>query len=252
MRRRFLGVPVDLLRYSEAVESVLAWVETRESRTAHFCDVHLLVTAHDERAVGETLDAGTLNATDGVPLVWLARLLGHRAERVCGPDLMLTVMDRGRTREARHYLYGGTPEVVERLERRLTTMFPGLLIVGTWSPPFTAQTEADLEADLKRIEAPSPDFVWVGLGAPKQDLWVEAARRRLHVAGLMAVGAAFDIHSGNTRRAPAWMQRTGTEWLFRLASEPRRLWRRYMISNARFACLAARQLVATLVRERTR
>jgi N-acetylglucosaminyldiphosphoundecaprenol N-acetyl-beta-D-mannosaminyltransferase len=120
--------------------------------------------------------------------------------------------------------------------------------VGAWSPPYGPQTNDELEADLERIQAAAPDFVWVGLGAPKQDLWIESARHRLRVAGLMAVGAAFDFHSGTRRRAPRWMRRSGLEWLFRLASEPRRLWRRYAMTNTRFVYLALRQIAGHRLR----
>jgi N-acetylglucosaminyldiphosphoundecaprenol N-acetyl-beta-D-mannosaminyltransferase len=156
---------------------------------------------------------------------------------------MLAVMDRGRESGTRHYLYGGAPDVAEGLRQRLTSKLPGLNVVGAWSPPFRPPTAGELDADLARIQAASPDFVWVGLGAPKQEYWVEEARHRLHVAGILAVGAAFDFHSGTKRRAPRWMQRTGTEWLFRLASEPRRLWRRYLVTNTRFVALAAAEVV---------
>jgi N-acetylglucosaminyldiphosphoundecaprenol N-acetyl-beta-D-mannosaminyltransferase len=242
-RLRILGVPIDVMLFEEAVEIVLGWMEDPASRTAHFCNVHLVVTAHDSRPLLEALESGTLNATDGMPLVWMARHLGARGERVPGPDLMLAVMDRGRAHDARHYLYGGAPGVAEALERRLVADLPGLQVVGAWSPPFSPPTADELDADLVRIQVASPDFVWVGLGAPKQEYWVEQARGRLRVAGVMTVGAAFDFHSGAKRRAPHWMQRTGLEWLYRLAREPRRLVRRYLTTNTRFVFLVARQLV---------
>lgn len=242
-RLPLLGIPIDVLAFGDAVGSVLGWLDDPASRTAHFCNVHLLVTAHDRPEVRRDLEAGTLNATDGMPLVWLARRLGVRGDRVPGPDLMLEVMSRGRGRGATHYLYGGGPGVAEGLATRLAARLPGLRIVGTWSPPFAPPSPAELEADLERIRAAAPDFVWVGLGAPKQEAWVEAARGRLKVAGVLAVGAAFDFHSGSRRRAPRWMQHLGLEWLFRLLSEPRRLWRRYAVTNTRFLILAARQIL---------
>jgi N-acetylglucosaminyldiphosphoundecaprenol N-acetyl-beta-D-mannosaminyltransferase len=165
---------------------------------------------------------------------------------------MLAVMDRGRALDAGHYLYGGAPGVADQLERRLSAKLPGLRVVGVWSPPFTPPTTDELEADLARIQAASPDFVWVGLGAPKQEQWVEEVRGRLRVAGILAVGAAFDFHSGSKRRAPTWMQHSGLEWLFRLASEPRRLRRRYGITNTRFVLLAARELSSPTARRRAR
>jgi N-acetylglucosaminyldiphosphoundecaprenol N-acetyl-beta-D-mannosaminyltransferase len=250
-RLRIIGVPVDVMRFEEAVGTVLGWMADPASRTAHFCNVHLTVSAHDSHNLLETLESGTLNATDGMPLVWMARRLEAEGDRVPGPDLMLAVMDRGRALGARHYLYGGGRGVAETLGRRLEADLPGLQVVGALSPPFRPPTPDELEADLTRIRVASPDFVWVGLGAPKQEYWVEQARGRLRVAGILAVGAAFDFHSGSKRRAPRWMQRTGTEWLFRLAREPRRLWRRYAVTNTRFLFLGARQLIEVWARHRT-
>lgn len=243
-----LNVPIDVLRFDEAVDTVLGWLAEPASRTAHFCNAHLTVTAHDSRGLLETLRKGDLNATDGMPLVWMARRLGTFGDRVAGPDLMRAVMDRGRPAAATHYLYGGGPGVAAALQRRLESELPGLRIVGASFPPFRPLALAELDADLQGIQATGPDFVWVGLGAPKQEYWVEEARGRLQVAGILAVGAAFDFHSGLKRRAPRWMQRSGTEWLFRLASEPRRLWRRYAVTNSRFLLLAARQLVGRVAR----
>ena len=240
-------MPIDVLAFEDAVDTVVGWMDDPSSRTAHFCNVHLTVTAHDSVGLLETLERGSLNATDGMPLVWMARRLGVRGDRVPGPDLMLAVMDRGRARGARHYLYGGAPGVAEALERRLLADLPGLHVAGVFSPPFTPQAEL-LDVDLARIQATVPDYVWVGLGAPKQEFWVEEARDRLHAAGILAVGAAFDFHSGSKRRAPRWMQRTGLEWLYRLASEPRRLWRRYLVTNTRFVLLAVRQLARSRAR----
>lgn len=239
-----LGVPVHATTFEEVVTAVLGWAEARDSRTAHFCNVHLLVMAHDDPVIGTALSGATFVATDGLPLVWLARLLGRPAERVAGPDLMLAVMDLGRAEGVRHYLYGATPVVLQELQRRLLDRLPGLVIVGAAAPPFGAQHDDDLSIDLERIRESGADLVWVGLGAPKQDLWVEEVRHRIHVGGLLAVGAAFDFHAGTRRRAPRWMQRSGTEWLFRLLLEPRRLWRRYATTNTRFVVLAARQLLS--------
>lgn len=241
-------MPIDVLRFEDAVATVLGWMVEPTSRTAHFCNVHLVVTAHDSRSLLEKLENGSLNATDGMPLVWMAGLLGMRGQRVPGPDLMRSVMDRGRAVGARHFLYGGAPGVAEALERRLGAELPGIEVVGVSAPPFRPSTALELDADLTRIQAAHPDFVWVGLGAPKQEYWVEEARSRLQVAGLLAVGAAFDFHSGGKRRAPRWMQHVGLEWLYRLASEPRRLWRRYVVTNTKFLFLAVRQLARSWAR----
>jgi N-acetylglucosaminyldiphosphoundecaprenol N-acetyl-beta-D-mannosaminyltransferase len=146
----------------------------------------------------------------------------------------------------RHFFYGGGPGVAERLAKRLQERFGGLLIAGTWSPPFGELTAADEEAMIDRITSSKPDIVWVGLSTPKQERWMARYVGRLPVPVLIGVGAAFDMHAGLKRQAPRWMQRSGLEWLFRLATEPRRLWRRYLLNNPRFICRLALQSLGVI------
>jgi len=172
---------------------------------------------------------------DGMPLVWLSRLRGHHhVQRVYGPDLMLACCEASIRNGYRHFFYGGGPGVAERLAKRLGQRFDGLQVVGTWTPPFRDLTTAEEEALIDRIASSKPDIVWVGLSTPKQERWMARYIGRLPAAVLIGVGAAFDMHAGITRQAPRWMQRSGLEWLFRLATEPRRLWRRYLTNNPRF------------------
>jgi N-acetylglucosaminyldiphosphoundecaprenol N-acetyl-beta-D-mannosaminyltransferase len=178
---------------------------------------------------------------DGMPLVLLARRRGIKAQRVCGPDFMPALVERGVPLGRTHFFFGGAPGVPEELARRLGEAYPGLKVVGTMSPPFREPTAEEEEELVAEINAAKPDYVWVGLGAPKQDLWVASHRERLEASALLAVGAAFDFHSGRRRRAPHWMQRTGTEWLFRLLMEPRRLASRYTVVNARFLWLVLKE-----------
>jgi N-acetylglucosaminyldiphosphoundecaprenol N-acetyl-beta-D-mannosaminyltransferase len=178
-----------------------------------------------------------------MPLIWVGRRLGlaHLEGRVYGPDLMLAAMDRGREVGLRHYLHGSTDEVLTVLEAELRRRLPGVDIVGREAPPFrelTAEEELALEQHLDRLR---PDIVWVGLGTPKQDLFVHDFRHRTP-STFVAVGAAFDFISGAKRQAPVWMQERGLEWAYRLAHEPRRLGRRYLVGNAGF--------VAGMVRDR--
>jgi N-acetylglucosaminyldiphosphoundecaprenol N-acetyl-beta-D-mannosaminyltransferase len=178
---------------------------------------------------------------DGVPLVWLARRRGTKAERVAGPDFLPALVQRGLPLGRSHFFFGGPPGLPDELARRLSEAYPGVRIVGTISPPFRPLTQEEDDAFVAQINAAKPDYVWVGLGTPKQDLWVASHRPRLEAAALLAVGAAFDVHAGKRRRAPRWMQRTGTEWLFRLLVEPRRLARRYTVVNARFLWLVVKE-----------
>lgn len=202
----------------------------------HFATVHTLVEAQENAQLREALSQGVVEP-DGMPLVWLGRRAGLRVERVCGPDFMPAVIERGLPYGRTHYFYGGAGGVPEGLAARLAASYPGMQIAGTMSPPFRALSPDEEAAIIAEINNAAPDYVWVGLGAPKQDVWVAANRAHLHAPVLLGVGAAFDFHAGTRRRAPRWMQRTGTEWLFRLASEPRRLAGRYTRVNLRFVRL---------------
>jgi N-acetylglucosaminyldiphosphoundecaprenol N-acetyl-beta-D-mannosaminyltransferase len=238
-RISILGVDVSVLAYEPAVERLLHAITSRERLRVHFCTVHMIIEATADESLRARLNEADIVAPDGMPLVWVARLRGQRMERVCGPDVMPALLDRGRAIGARHFFYGGAPGVAERLAARMTARYPGLEVVGTHCPPFRRLTEAEDAEVVRMIEESGADCVWVGLGSPKQEHWLAEHRARLSVPLLLAVGAAFDFHSGTKRRAPRLMQRTGTEWLFRLASEPRRLLGRYVRTNARFLWLLA-------------
>lgn len=212
---------------------------------AHFCTTHTLVEASDNARLRDVLNHPEAVASpDGMPLVWVGRAMGQSVGRVCGPDLMPLLIDRSREQGARHFFYGGAPGVADALAAKLAERFPGMILAGTHSPPFRALSDEEDAAEIELINAAKPDYVWVGLGSPKQDLWIGDHRSRLDAAVLFAVGAAFDFHSGGLRRAPVWMQRSGTEWLYRLMAEPRRLLRRYTVVNSKFALLLARQILS--------
>jgi N-acetylglucosaminyldiphosphoundecaprenol N-acetyl-beta-D-mannosaminyltransferase len=234
-----LGVGVNAISYERTIRRLLDAITRRERLRVHFCTVHMIIEATEDQTLRARLNAADIVAPDGMPLVWIARLRGHRIERVCGPDTMATLLDRGRAIGARHFFYGGAPGVAEQLAAHMIARYPGLNVVGTHCPAFRPLT-ADENAEVVRlIEESGADCVWVGLGSPKQEHWLAEHRERLSAPLLLAVGAAFDFHSGTKRRAPRFMQRTGTEWLFRLASEPRRLLGRYVRTNAMFVWLLA-------------
>lgn len=237
-----LGVRVNAAPFDAVLQTVLAAPDTGGRLAIHFATAHTIVEANRSAAVRSALSVGLVEP-DGMPIVWLGRRAGLGAERVCGPDFMPTLIERGIPLGRSHFFYGGTPEIVDALARGFARRFPGLRVAGTHSPPFRALT-ADEDAQVTDlINAAAPDYVWVGLGAPKQDLWVADHRSRLDAPALLAVGAAFEFHSGRRRRAPRWMQRSGTEWLFRLVSEPRRLVGRYTSGNLAFLrLLLAREL----------
>lgn len=231
-----LGVRVNVGSFDDAVEAVLRAPDNGERLALHFATGHSLVEANRNPQMLAALNSDVVEP-DGVPLVWLARRRGAKAERVCGPDFLPALVRRGVPLGRTHFFFGGAPGVPEELARRLRRAYPGVRIVGTISPPFRPLTHEEEEFFEAAINAAKPDYVWVGLGTPKQDLWVASHRSRLEAAALLAVGAAFDLHARRKRRAPRWMQRTGTEWVFRLLTEPRRLAGRYTVGNVRLLWL---------------
>lgn len=226
------GIRIDALTLDQAVAAVLG---SAGPRAVHLCNVYTVSLALRDRPYTQCLNRGDLNLPDGMPLVWIARRLGltHIATRVNGSALMTLCLDRGRDHAVKHYLYGSTPEVLGALRQQIETNAPGALIVGIESPPFQPLTVEELGRAANRMAEAGADVVWVGLGTPKQDISVDHFRQ-LGDATYVAVGAAFDFLAGTKKQAPRWMQRSGLEWLFRLATEPRRLWKRYLVGNTRF------------------
>ena len=235
---QLLGIRINSAPFNDVLEMVLSAPDAGDRLAIHFATAHTLVEAQENAPLRQALNRGLVEP-DGMPLVWLGRRRGGAVERVCGPDFMPAVIRRGVPLGRAHFFYGGAPGVPEALAARLARRYPGMRVAGTLSPPFRALSRSESEAIAESINAAAPDYVWVGLGTPKQDLWVANNRPRLHAAALLAVGAAFDFHAGRRRRAPKWMQRTGTEWVYRFLTEPRRLGGRYTATNARFVGLVA-------------
>jgi N-acetylglucosaminyldiphosphoundecaprenol N-acetyl-beta-D-mannosaminyltransferase len=242
-RINVLGVGIAATTMARAIAMVESWRRDGRRDYACFVSVHGVVTAQRDKAVRDALNGAGLAAADGMPMVWWSRRAGHgQAGRVCGPDFMTALCARSAAQGHSHYFYGGNPDVLERLVSRLQQRHPGLRVAGYRSPPYRALTPEEDAADIAAINATKPDFVWVGLGMPKQEKWMAAHAGKVQAAALLGVGAAFDFHAGAMARAPLWMQQAGLEWLFRLASEPRRLAGRYLIGNTIFVVNAVQQL----------
>lgn len=242
-RVNILGVGVTPLDLAQAVATLDGWRE--EGRRDYVCcvSVHGLVTAQRDQDIRSALNRAGLTTEDGMPLVWWCRRAGFaQAGRVCGSDLLDAMCALAVRHGHRHYFYGGSPDVVERLVSRLTERHPGLIIAGYRSPPFRPLTATEDAAVVAAINETRPDYVWVGLGMPKQEKWMTAHVGTIAATALIGVGAAFDFHARTKPRAPRWMQRSGLEWLFRLGSEPRRLAGRYLIDNTIFVLQTALQL----------
>ncbi len=230
-------------------EHVIAWMEAMiaagERGYVTAAAVNLVMSAQEDPETRAAVLGATLAVPDGQPLVWALRALGHgAATRVYGPDLMARFCARAAATGTPIYLYGGrTPEALALLERRLRERFPGLEIVGGFSPPFRALTAEEEERLIDEIDSSGAAVVWVGTGQPKQEKWMLHMRPRLSATLLVGVGAAFDFHAGLVSQAPRWMQRSGLEWVYRLSREPRRLWPRYARYNPRFIAGFLRQYV---------
>ena len=241
-RANILGVGVSAINMEIALRTVEAWIARQECRYVCVTGVHGVMESWRDSTIRHIHNSAGLVTPDGMPLVWLSRLMGFRqVERVYGPDLMLTVCERSAQQGYRHFFYGGAPGVAEKLLSRLQSRFPGLKVAGVYSPPFRTLTPEEDEAVVERINTANTDIVWVGMSTPKQERWMSEHRERLNAPVLIGVGAAFDFHAGLKTQAPDWMQQSGLEWLFRLATEPSRLWRRYLVNNPWFLWLVLLQ-----------
>jgi N-acetylglucosaminyldiphosphoundecaprenol N-acetyl-beta-D-mannosaminyltransferase len=243
---RVLDVPLAITDYERALDWIDAAVAAGARAYVCVAAVHTVMESREDAELRAAVDGAAFTVPDGQPLAWALRALGHEIDgRVYGPELMARACQRAARSGQRHYLYGGRDgDALARLRARLEERHPGLRIAGGHAPPFRELSEPELDAIAAEINAAQPDVVWVGIGVPKQEKWMAAMRSRLEAPVLIGVGAAFDFHAGLIPQAPAWMQRAGLEWLFRLAQEPRRLWRRYARHNPRFVAAFARQWLA--------
>lgn len=240
-RQDILGVQIDAQTFAEAKTTLLRWANDAGKRYVCTCPVYTLMMCRERPDVHRAVAGADMVTADGMPIVWLQRRCGvPNAERVYGPDVLLALCEATANTGVRHFFWGGLPGVPEQLVKALMRRFPGLSIAGAYSPPITEiNAQPDVEA-VERLNASGANIVWVGLGSPKQDLWMALHRPLLEAPLLIGVGAAFDMLAGTKRQAPRWMQRSGLEWLYRLAQEPGRLGRRYLVYNPKFVWLVFR------------
>lgn len=235
-----LGVGVSAVNMDMAIAEISRWVATQEHHYVCVTGVHGVMESQRDPDLKQIHNDSGLTTPDGMPMVWAGRKAGASwMSRVYGPDLMLATLERAAREGWRSYLYGGNDGVPELLAQKLTERFPGLRIVGTYSPPFRPLTPEEDAAIVDTINASGAELVWVGLSTPKQERWMSAHIGRLSANALFGVGAAFDFHAGLIPQAPAWMQQHGLEWFYRLTKEPKRLWRRYLRNNPSFVARIA-------------
>ena len=240
-----LGVRVSAINLDDATGIIERWISEGSRNYVCVTGAHgIMESRHDRRLCSIHNGAGMV-VPDGMPLVWVSRLLGkRRTSRVYGPDLMRRLTFISEQRGYRQFYYGGSDGVADKLKQTLTNAHPKLEVVGTFCPPFRELTPEEDRAVVERINATRPDIVWVGLSTPKQEFWMASHLGRIEAPVIVGVGAAFDFLAGLVPQAPPWLQKRGLEWAYRLAQEPRRLWRRYLRYNPRFVAAFARQLAA--------
>jgi N-acetylglucosaminyldiphosphoundecaprenol N-acetyl-beta-D-mannosaminyltransferase len=237
-----LGVGISAINMEIALETIQGWVEQQVASYVCVTGVHGVMECQRDEALRQIHNRAGMVTPDGMPLVWLSRLYGFdHVRRVYGPDLMLALCRMPAARSYRHFFYGGAEGVAEQLAASLQELFPGLVVAGTYSPPYRPLTPEEDRRVVHMLREAKPDLIWVGLGAPKQERWMASHSAKVPASVMIGVGAAFDFHTGRKRQAPVWMRRNGLEWLHRLMTEPRRLWRRYLINNPQFVCLVLAQ-----------
>jgi N-acetylglucosaminyldiphosphoundecaprenol N-acetyl-beta-D-mannosaminyltransferase len=238
-----LGTWIDALAWDDAVRQIVAWGAARESRYICICNVHSVVTATRDPEFKRAVNNADMATSDGAPIAWALRKLGFPAQqRINGPDLMWRYLREAEEAGQTVYFYGSTRDTLVKLRSTIAREFPGLKVAGTCSPPFRELSALEDEDEIEKINRSGANVVFVGLGCPKQEKWMAAHRGRIN-ALMIGVGAAFDYHSGTVKRAPLWWQHNGLEWLYRLVSDPKRLMKRYMVTNTLFILGFSRQLI---------
>lgn len=236
-----LGVNIAVTNMNQVVNYIISNIEKLSGKYICVSNVHTTVMSYDDEKYKKIQNSAVLRLPDGGPLSSVQRKRGHReAERVTGPDLMGRLFEKSASNNLKHFFYGSTIETLELLKSKLKEEYPDIKIVGSYSPPFRILTDEENKNIIKMINDSGADIIWVGLGAPKQEVWMFEHLNL--VKGLMiGVGAGFDYYAGNIKRAPKWMQRSNLEWLYRLLQDPKRLFKRYLNTNLRFIKLVNKE-----------
>lgn len=243
-RFKILDCEISAATTDSALEAVSQRIQDKSGGYICFSNVHTVVTSRKDLKLRESTNGSFLSLPDGKPLSVYARKKGYsQVEQVAGPDFMPLCIER--FPEARHFFYGSTDEVLDKLKDNLLQQNPSINIAGMYSPPFRHLNQDELDKIHQMINESRPDFIWVGLGAPKQEIWMMENFDALKPAILFGVGAAFDFHAGLLQRCPKWMQKSGLEWFYRFIKEPKRLWRRYLVTNTSFLFHLTREELIT-------
>ncbi len=246
------NAPIDVIDWDQVLRQLLNGSVNYESRYVCICNVHSVVTASQDKRFLTVIDNADMATPDGAPVAWLMRKLGHtHQQRINSPDLMWKYCEQAQYLDESVFFYGGSENTLALLQDKLLAAFPTLKIAGTLSPPFRTLTAEEEQANIDTINASGAGTVWVSLGCPKQEFWMAEHRGKIN-AVMIGVGAAFDYHAGTLKRAPLWMQNYGLEWFYRLATEPRRLWKRYLVTNTLFIFKAVLPVLLSQFKKRSK
>lgn len=238
---------IDALSWDDVIRQLVVWGAAHESRYVCICNVHSVVTTTLDPELKTVVNEADMSTPDGAPIAWALRRLGFPfQERINGPDLMWKYLGEAEQFGQTVFFYGSTEATLAKLRESMAASFPHLIVAGTLSPPYRPLSSVEDESDVRIINSSGANVLFVGLGCPAQEKWMAVHRGRIN-ALMIGVGAAFDYHSGITKRAPLWMQRKGLEWFYRLLTEPRRLYKRYFICNTLFAIGIAKQLIVKIL-----
>lgn len=245
-RISILGMKVDMVEIPNVIEAMEGWINKKLFHNYIVVSNADGVMKHKvDIRMRQAVNASSLSVPDGFSLICLGRLKGYSLKRrVYGPDLMSEFIDTTKDKEYSHFFYGGNGVTLDKLLSNLKHKFPDLKIAGYYSPPFRALTPEEDRLVIERINSSNPDVLWVGIGCPKQEIWMLEHKDKLNVPVMVGVGAAFDFLAGTKPQAPTWIRNNGFEWLFRFASEPKRLWRRYLINNSLFVFYVTLELIS--------
>lgn len=231
----FFGTYISWICQKHQLKLVDKLIREKTSKYVTYSNVHVVVTCKKDKRFRESINNAFIASPDGKPLKVVGRLKGAKCiEKCSGPDMMKQIIEMGLDKGYTHYFFGSTEDTLKKLNVKLKKLYPNIIIVGSYSPPFRQLTNKEDEQIVNKINRLSPDCIWVGLGAPKQELWMYNHRNVFKKGVMFGVGAAFDFHAGTLKRAPLWMQKSGLEWFYRLSKEPGRLWKRYFVTNTLF------------------
>ena len=234
-RYNVIGCRINKLTMADALDNAIKRTRSGNGGYVCFTNVHACVMARENKDFLDITNDSFMSLPDGKPVYWVGKLKDcDNLEQIPGPDFFPQLLSQTSSPPLRHYFYGGSQEVLDKLIEKININYPDAEIVGSESPPFRELSGEEIESSLSRIRETQADFIWVGLGAPKQEIWMSKHWQALKPAVLFGVGAAFDFHAGTVQRAPRLAQKLGLEWLHRLSQEPGRLWKRYFYTNSMF------------------